>query len=83
MELIYEGVDIYPQIKLKQCIYDSYSEQKADTLKLVFSDIDKLWDSWKPKDGDRIEIRKDALKTGVMYVTSATREDVHQNKLCS
>lgn len=75
MEIYYEGVDIYPYISLNKCIYDSYGEQKADSLTILFNDTDDKWDSWSPKKGDTIEAKLGTLRTGQMYVTSITQEN--------
>lgn len=75
MEIFYEGVDIYPDISLHKCIYDSYGEQKADSLTLAFNNTDDKWDSWSPKKGDTIEAKLGALRTGKMFITSIAPEN--------
>lgn len=68
MQLYYEGVDIYNAVSVKKCIYDSYGEQQADTLRIVFGDGNDRWDDWKPQKGDRISVVLGACNTGDMYV---------------
>lgn len=75
MEILYEGVDIYNDISLNQCIYDSFGEQKADSLKILFNDTNDKWDSWSPKKGNTIEAKLGALRTGKMYITSVKPEN--------
>lgn len=75
MEIYYEGVDIYPSVSLNQCIYDSYGEERADTLKILFNDTSDQWDSWSPKKGDSIEVILGACHTGKMNVISVKPEN--------
>ena len=70
MQLIYEGKDIYNDISISQCVYDSYGEQRSDTLKILFNDTRDTWDSWKPKKGDMIRTTLGACDTGEMHVVS-------------
>lgn len=75
MQLIYEGTDIYKDISINQCIYDSYGEQHSDTLKILFNDTRDTWDSWKPKKGDMIRAALGACDTGQMHVVSVKPEN--------
>lgn len=75
MQLIYEGVDIYNDISVSQCIYDSYGEQHSDTLKILFNDTRDTWDSWQPQKGDMIRAILGACDTGQMYVVSVKPEN--------
>lgn len=69
MKLIYQGVDIYNQVSINQCIYDSYGEQRPDALRIVFNDGNNVWDGWAPNKGDEIKVILGACNTGKMYVT--------------
>lgn len=68
MKLLYEGVDIYNNVSVNKCIYDSYGEQQADTLRIVFNDGNSRWDGWKPKKGDKIAAALGACNTGEMHI---------------
>lgn len=75
MQLIYEGKDIYNDISISQCVYDSYGEQHSDTLKILFNDTRDTWDSWKPQKGDTIRVILGACDTGQMHVVSVKPEN--------
>lgn len=72
MKLLYQGVDIYSEVSINQCVYDSYGEQRQDALRIVFNDGNDLWDSWKPQKGDSIQAILGACNTGKMYVTEVS-----------
>lgn len=79
MKILYEGTDIYKKVSVNTCIYDSYAEQQSDTLRIVFNDGNDLWDGWKPKKGDRIDVVLGACDTGEMYINSVRPEN---GKMC-
>ena len=56
MKILYEGVDIYPDISVHRCYHDMYAEKQSDELLLKLNDTRELWDSWNPKKGDTIAI---------------------------
>lgn len=64
MKILYEGVDIYPDISVHRCYHDMYAEKQSDELLLKLNDTRELWDSWNPKKGDTIAIEDGAAKTG-------------------
>ena len=68
VQLFFEGTDIYKKVSLNTCIYDSYGEQQADTLRLVFNDGNDLWDSWSPLKGNRVSVVLGTCDTGEMYL---------------
>ena len=75
MKLLYQGVDIYKDVSVNQCIYDSYGEQRPDALRIVFNDGNDVWDKWGPGKGDRIQIVLGACNTGKMYITEVKPEN--------
>lgn len=79
MQLFFEGTDIYKKVSVNTCIYDSYGEQQADTLRIVFNDGNALWDSWSPLKGNRVSVVLGACDTGEMYITSVRPEN---GKMC-
>lgn len=79
MQLFFEGTDIYKKVSVNTCIYDSYGEQQADTLRIVFNDGNALWDSWSPQKGNRVSVVLGACDTGEMYITSVRPEN---GKMC-
>lgn len=74
MKLIYEGVDIYPEVSVHRCFHDMYAEKQSDELLLKLNDTRQLWDVWSPKKGDTIAIEDGAAKTGKMFVESIVPE---------
>lgn len=74
MKIIYEGVDIYPEVSVNRCFHDMYGEQQSDELLLKLNDTRQLWDTWAPKQGDTIAIEDGAAKTGAMFVESVVPE---------
>ena len=79
MQLFFEGTDIYQKVSVNTCIYDSYGEQQADTLRVVFNDGNDVWDSWKPAKGNKISVILGACDTGEMNITSVRPEN---GKMC-
>lgn len=75
MKLIYNGVDIYPDISVNTCLHDMYSDRRSDTLLVRFNDTRMLWDTWKPTKEDTIEASEGAATTGKMFVTSIRPEN--------
>lgn len=75
MKLIYQGVDIYPEVSINSCIHEMYAEKRSDTLKIRFNDTKGLWDRWNPMQGDIIEVEDGPARTGKMYVTSIRPEN--------
>lgn len=70
MKILYEGVDIYPEISVNRCYHDMYAEKQSDELLLKLNDTRELWDRWAPKKGDSIAVEDGAAKTGKMFVES-------------
>ena len=74
MKIIYQGVDIYPEISVNRCFHDMYGEKQSDELLLKLNDTRQLWDVWSPKKGDTIAIEDGPAKTGKMFVESVVPE---------
>lgn len=64
----YEGVEIYDKISVGRCWHDMHAWGALDSLSISFGDTNNLWDGWRPKDGDVIEVSDGAARTGKMYV---------------
>lgn len=67
-KVIYEGVDIYPDVSVSRCWHDMHAWGALDELVISFGDTRNLWDGWSPADGDAIEVEDGAARTGKMYV---------------
>ena len=70
LKVIYEGRDIYPDVAVGRCWADSCAWGRLDRLTVDFGDTRNLWDSWGPKEGDRIAVEDGAARTGSMLVAS-------------
>lgn len=68
MKLIYKDTDIYNEVSVQKCIYDSYGEQQSDTMRIVFNDGNDKWDAWHPQKGDKISASLGDCDTGEMYI---------------
>ena len=75
LKVFYNGSDITDSISINTCIHDMYACSTADTLTLKFNDINKVWDSWKPKNEDIISIVCGVAKSGAMYINSVVPEN--------
>lgn len=75
MKLIYQGVDIYPEVSINSCIHEMYAEQRSDSIKIRFNDTKGLWNRWKPMQGDIVEVEDGVAKTGKMFITSIKPEN--------
>ena len=75
LKVFYNEVDITDDISINTCIHDMYACSTADTLTLKFNDINKVWDSWKPKNEDIISIVCGVAKSGAMYINSVVPEN--------
>ena len=74
MKILYEGVDIYPDISVHRCYHDMYAEKQSDELLLKCNDTRQLWDTWGPQKGDTIAVEDGAAKTGKMFIESVVPE---------
>lgn len=70
MEVIYNGRDIYPDVSVGRCWHDMHAWGSLDSLTIDFGDTRSLWDSWQPRQGDTIEVRDGAARTGKMFVST-------------
>ncbi len=72
MKVVYEGVDIYPDISVNRCYHTMYAERHSDELLLRLNDTRQLWQRWNPKKGDKIKVEDGNAKTGTMFIDSVT-----------
>lgn len=72
LRLIYNGKDIYKDVSISKCVIHDRAGGMADNLEIVFSDVNKYWDKWKPQKGDTIQIKTGTYDTGKMYVDDIT-----------
>lgn len=70
IELSYEGRDITADVSIACAWHDMYAEGHADELELRCADTKALWDSWGPKDGDRIRLSDGVATTGELIAES-------------
>lgn len=72
MQIIYNGVDIYPNISVKACEHEMFAESQADSLVLRFNDTSHQWDGWNVEQESIIEVIEGAARTGKMYIYDVT-----------
>lgn len=70
MIVLYNGTDISAYVNVTACRFEEAVRQ-ADLLDVEF-DRAALWNTWGPKQDDRIEILSGAFSTGEMYLTTLT-----------
>ncbi len=75
MELLYNGVDIYEQTRIRKALLEQYLSGHVDTIKVTFDNTDNKWTEWKPKPGDTIEVNEKYAQSGTMYVQSIVPEN--------
>lgn len=68
IKLTYAGKDITKDVSVNRCVHDMYAEKKSDTLYLIVNDINSIWDTWQPQNGDEISVDYGAIGTGKMYI---------------
>lgn len=68
MELQYKGKNIYPSVKLKECIYDSRCDLQLSHLRIVFQDDNHKFDSYGFELGDKIRVKDGKLDTKTMFI---------------
>lgn len=69
-KVIYEGVDIYPDVSVGRCWCDGRAWGGLDALTIDFGDTRNVWDAWGPREGDTIAVEDGAARTGLMHVSS-------------
>jgi len=75
MKVIFEGVDLYPDISVNACFHDMYAEKRADSLLLRFNDTRRLWDGWSPAQENTIRVECGTAGTGKLFVRSIVPEN--------
>ncbi len=76
MKLIINNKEITAsEQSMRSCRYNDYAGGRADALHIVFNDTYDLWKGWGLKKNDTIQVVKDRIDTGIMYVSSIGIED--------
>jgi hypothetical protein len=68
MNVIYQGIDISNSIDIIKADICDNASGVADNIELVASDIEKLWNKWKPQKNDTIIIKQGSFSSGTMFV---------------
>ncbi|MBP1926842.1 hypothetical protein J2Z76_002712 [Sedimentibacter acidaminivorans] len=68
MNIIYNSKDITNNVEIISTIVSDRHGGKADDIKLVFLDKDRLWLQWDPQFDDEIEITENGFSSGVMFI---------------
>lgn len=68
MQILYESSDITNLVNINKADFTDNSGGIADSLDIQFCDPEGIWSRWKPKKNDKIEIRQDNFKSGLMFI---------------
>lgn len=68
MSVIFEGVDITNDVDVIQAISRDVSGGMADSLDILFSDVNGIWRKWNPQKGNSIIVTNDGYSTGKMTI---------------
>lgn len=75
MKVLYNNVDIYPDVSTNYCVHEMFAEKQSDSLVMRFNDTKGIWSKWRPAEGDEIRFQEGAADTGRMFVHSMTAEN--------
>ena len=67
-QIIYNGVDITPDITLTKCILTDSNGGKQDYCRLSFANGGKVWNEWEAQLNDTVQIKHGHSDGGVMFV---------------
>lgn len=70
MELYYKGKNIYSDVKIKECIYDSRCDTHLSYLRIVFEDENHKFDSYGIENGDEIRLKDGNIDTKKLYINN-------------
>lgn len=68
MNLMYNGVDIYSKVHIKECVYESYCCNHINYLRVLFEDSAHKFDAYGMRQNDLIRIVDGAIDTENMYI---------------
>lgn len=68
MNIIYNSTDITNSVEIISTVVSDRHGGKADDVKVVFLDKDRLWLQWDPQFDDEIEITENGFSSGVMFI---------------
>lgn len=71
MKLYVNNSDVTSSVSINQAIYESFSEDQADRIRIVFNDKDGTMSKYAINKGAIFRIKDDQLDSGVMYVKKA------------
>lgn len=75
MQILYNGVDIYPKIMVADISLMANYGEKLDGISLHFNDAQEVWTKYKPQINDEVEVKIDGFTTGVMIVDLVRSHD--------
>lgn len=68
MKLVYEGKDITDSVEMLYARISDRHGGVADSIEIILSDKDKLWQQWNPEFNDKIRIIENGFDSGIMFV---------------
>lgn len=75
MQILYNGVDIYPKTMVADISLIANYGEKLDGISLHFNDAQEMWTKYNPQINDEVEVKIDGFTTGVMVVELARSYD--------
>lgn len=71
MKLYVNNEDVTATTYINEAIYETFSEDKADRIRIVFNDKDGAMSKYRINNNARFRITEGAIDTGVMFVKKA------------
>lgn len=68
IQLLIEGKDMSSEVGIFSAVHDTYAGEYVDTLVLGLLDKDGTWSKWRPKTGEKLEMKLETARTGMMYI---------------
>lgn len=68
MKLLYKNNDIYNDVHLNECVYESYCCNQVNKVRIVFDDSDHKFEKYNMMVNDSISVEKENIKTKKMYI---------------
>lgn len=68
IKLFIESKDMSGDIGIVSAVHDTYAGDSVDSIIMTLQDKDGTWSKWRPKSGERIELKLGTSRTGIMFI---------------
>lgn len=72
LQLFIEGKDMTDEVGIISAIHDTYAGDYVDTVVCSLQDKDGTWSKWRPKAGEKLEVKLKTARTGTMWIHKVT-----------